>query len=124
MRSGLVLVFASGCLWELHEIVPARTYDARLTYDGEQTSATISFPSYPRSEHPDVIGGTVEGATITSARIELADSTRRYTIEVARKPGDDAFTGPVECVLEDDDIGHATGCTKTNKSCSIVMVAR
>jgi hypothetical protein len=125
MRCSLVLVLVGGCLWEFHPIEQAQTFDAQLTYDGEIAGATVAFPSYTRSEHPDTIGGTVTGISpITNAWIELENGERTYVIEVARKPGDDASTGPIACELADEDIGHATACKRTNRSCSIVLMER
>jgi hypothetical protein len=119
MRAALSLVLLTGCL----ESEPGGRFEARLTYDGTRTTATVTFPPYSRStDQPAVVVGTVTGdAPITNARIDHGE-VRTYTLQLARN-ADDMGAGPVQCVLLDADIGHATACTGTRKSCSIVMEA-
>jgi hypothetical protein len=117
MRAMILLALVTGCL----ENEPGASFEARLTYDGVRNSATITFPPYSHGDTPVMVIGTVRGdAPITYARLDHGKD-RTYMLSIDRKPDDTTYTGPVQCVLTDDDIGHATACSNTGKSCSVVM---
>ena len=122
IRAALLLSALSGRLelalgdWQRIDHLPAQTFEARLLYDGDLVTASISFPAYEDIEDtPDFVTGEVIGdGQIVHATIETGSPHRTFVISAMRKPGDERDLEPLlECELHDEDLGHPTRCTKS-----------
>jgi len=122
IRAAILLSTLSGCVellladWHHIEHLPAQRFEARLLYNGDLATASISFPAYEDVEDvPDSVVGEVTGdGQIVGATISTGTSPRTFRITAMRKPGDERNTEPVlECELHDEDLGHPTPCTNS-----------